>query len=174
MFTLCCFFIVNQVYNTQNFELKCLQKWDEKDEFTYDELNELIYIILKAVDCSLDNLNIYDILNLLLFDLNKTLKNVKDENEYIAFFNRSVNIFSVKIVQDINLNDLLPSAQSVGIIMFSWEYTKFMMQNNNNKNDNINFFVDKWIQNLKNILLNLKQQDVKRVIHWLNEYVNTH
>ena len=173
MFTLCCFFIVSQVYNTQNFELKCLEKWDEKDEFTYDELNELIYIILKAVDCNIDNLNIYDILNLLLFDLNKKLKNVKDENGFIAFLNQSVNIFSVKIVQDISLNDVLPSAQSLGIIMFSWEYTKFMMQNNN-KNDNINSFVDIWIQNVKNILLNLKQQDVKRVIHWLNEYVNTH
>ena len=173
MFTLCCFFIVNQVFNTQNFELKCLEKWDDKDEFTYDELNELIYIILKDVDCNIDNLNIYDILNLLLFDLNKKIKNVKDENEFISFFNQSVNIFSVKIVQDINLNDVLPSAQSLGIIMFSWEYTKFMMQNNN-QNEKLYFFVDNWIQNVKNILLNLKQQDVKRVIHWLNEYVNTH
>ena len=54
MFILCCFYLVNQTLNTQNFELKCLQKWDEKDEYTYDELNQLIYTILRGIDCNID------------------------------------------------------------------------------------------------------------------------
>ena len=31
-FLLCCYFIVNQTFNTQNFELKCLEKFDEEGE----------------------------------------------------------------------------------------------------------------------------------------------
>ena len=89
------------------------------------------------------------------------------------FFNRSLNIFSVKVVQDTALNDIIPSAQSLGIIMFSLEYTKFMLQNNF-QNEQINILVDNWIKNVKNILLNNSYHDIKRVIHWLNDYVNTH
>ena len=82
-------------------------------------------------------------------------------------------MFSVKIIQDITLNDITPSAQSLGIIMFSYEYTKFTVKKNF-QNDKINFVIENWIKNVKNILFNLKKQDIKRVIRWLNDYVNTH
>jgi hypothetical protein len=173
MFILCCFYLVNQTLNTQNFELKCLQKWDEKDEYTYDELNQLIYTILRGIDCNIDLFGLYDFLNLFSFDLNKKFQNVINANKFMDFFNRSLNIFSVKVVQDTALNDIIPSAQSLGIIMFSLEYTKFMLQNNF-QNEQINILVDNWIKNVKNILLNNSYQDIKRVIHWLNDYVNTH
>ena len=67
----------------------------------------------------------------------------------------------------------MPSAQSFGVIMFSLEYSKFMMKQNF-KNDNANFIVENWIKKVKNIFVNYKSNDVKRVIHWLNNYVNTH
>ena len=128
---------------------------------------------MTEVDCNLDNLCLYDFLNLFLFDLNNKLKNVTNENTFIDFFNQSVNMFSVKIIQDITLNDITPSAQSLGIIMFSYEYTKFTVKKNF-QNDKINFVIENWIKNVKNILFNLKKQDIKRVIRWLNDYVNTH
>ena len=128
---------------------------------------------MTEVDCNLDNLCLYDFLNLFLFDLNNKLKNVTNENTFIDFFNQSVNMFSVKIIQDITLNDITPSAQSLGIIMFSYEYTKFTVKKNF-QNDKINFVIENWIKNVKNTLFNLKKQDIKRVICWLNDYVNTH
>ena len=173
LFTLCCFFIINQNFNTQNFELRCLEKWDEKDELTYDDLNELIYTILKEVDCYIDILGVFDFLSLFLFDLNKKLKTASNENAFIDIFNQSINNFSIKMVQDISLNDVMPSSQSFGIIMFSLEYTKFIIKQNF-LNDNINYVIEKWIKKVKNIFNNYKQNDVKRVIHWLNNYVNTH
>ena len=88
---------------TKNFELKYIEKWDENHEITYDDLNKLIYTILTEVDCNLDNLCLYDFLNLFLFDLNNKLKNVTNENTFIDFFNQSVNMFSVKIIQDMQL-----------------------------------------------------------------------
>ena len=173
LFVLCCYFIVNQTFNTQNFELKCLEKFDEEGEMGYDKLNELIYTILKVVDCDIDILGVYDFFNLFLFDLNKKLKMIAKENGFIDFFNQSVNIFAIKIEQDISLSNIVPSAKSLGIIMFSLEYAKFMV-NKNLQNDNVNFLIENWIKKVKNILINHKPEDVKRVIHWLNDYVNTH
>lgn len=173
IFILSCYFIINQTFSTQNFDLKCIEKWDEKNELTYDELNKLINTILTGVDCNLDNLCLYDFLNLFLFDLNNKLKNVTNNNYFSDFFNQSVNIFSSKIIQDISLNNIKPSAQCLGIIMFSYEYTKFTVKKNL-QNDKIHFVIENWIQNVKNILINIKKQDLKRVIHWLNTYVNTH
>ena len=173
IFILSCYFIINQTFSAQNFELKCIEKWDEKNELTYDELNILINTILTEVDCNLDNLCLYDFLNLFLFDLNNKLKNVTDKNYFTDFFSQSINIFSVKIIQDISLNNINPSAQCLGIIMFSYEYTKFAVKKNL-QNDKIHFIIENWIQNVKNILFNINKQDLKRVIHWLNDYVNTH
>ena len=152
---------------------KCLEKFDEEGEMGYDKLNELIYTILKVVDCDIDILGVYDFFNLFLFDLNKKLKMIAKENGFIDFFNQSVNIFAIKIEQDISLSNIVPSAKSLGIIMFSLEYAKFMV-NKNLQNDNVNFLVENWIKKVKNILINHKPEDVKRVIHWLNDYVNTH
>ena len=173
LFILCCFFIINQIFNTQNFALKCLEKWDEENELGYDKLNELVYTIVKVVDCNIDILGVYDYINLFLFDLNKKLKLITNENAFVDFFNQSVNIFSIKIGQDVSLCDVRPSAQSLGIVMFSLEYSKFMVHKNY-QNDNVNFLVENWIKKVKNILINHRPEDVKRVIHWLNDYVNTH
>ena len=176
LYTLCCFYIINQNFNTQNFELRCLEKWDDEDELSYDDLNKLIYTILEGVDFNIDILGIFDFLNLFLFDLNKKLKIVKNNNTFIDVFNQSVNNFSIKMVQDISLNDVMASAQSFGIIMFSLEYTKFIIKQNfpNDNVDDINCIVENWIQKVKNIFNNYKPNDVKRVIQWLNNYVNTH
>ena len=173
LFTLCCFFIINQNFNSQNFELRCLEKWDDENELHLEELNDLVYTILKEVDFYIDILDQYDFLNLFLFDLNKKLKMIAKENGFIDFFNQSINIFAIKIEQDISLSNIVPSAKSLGIIMFSLEYAKFMV-NKNLQNDNVNFLVENWIKKVKNILINHKPEDVKRVIHWLNDYVNTH
>ena len=173
LFTLCCFFIINQTFNSQNFELRCLEKWDDENELNYDELNDLVYTILKEVDFYIDILDQYDFLNLFLFDLNKKLKIVTNDNTFINFFNQCVTNFSIKMTQDISLNDVMPSAQSFGVIMFSLEYSKFMMKQNF-RNDNANFIVENWIKKVKNIFANNESNDIKRVIHWLNNYVNTH
>ena len=125
------------------------------------------------MECYIDILDQFDLLNLFLFDLNKKLKMVASDNIFINFFNQCVINFSIKMTQDICLNDIMPSAQSFGVIMFSLEYSKFMMKQNF-KNDNANFIVENWIKKVKNIFVNYKSNDVKRMIHWLNNYVNTH
>ena len=171
IFTLCCFYIVNQVHNTRNFELKCLVNWNNKEELTFDELNKLIYDILEVIDCEINILGIYDFINIFVFDLNKRIKIISNDNIFINCCNKNVNYLAMKIEQDISINDIKPSSKALGVIMFSIEYSKFLTEKYY-KNEKINFLVDNWVNNVKSLLINYNSDDIKRVIQWLNNYIN--
>ena len=171
IFTLCCFYIVNQIYNTRNFELKCLVNWGNKEELTYEEINHLIYDILDVINCELNIFGIYDFINIFIFDLNKRIKIISNDNIFINCCNKNVNYLAMKIEQDISINDVLPSIKALGIIMFSIEYSKFLTEKYY-KNEKINFLVENWVNNVKNLLTNYNCDNIKRVIQWLNDYIN--
>lgn len=171
LFILCCFYIVNQIYNTLNFELKCLVNWNNKEEMTYEEINNLIYDIFEVLDCEINILGIYDFLNLFIFDLNKRIKIISNDNIFVKCNNKNVNYLAMKIVQDISLNDIIPSVQALGVIMFSIEYSKFLTEKHF-QNEKINFLVDNWLKNVKKLIVNYNYEDLKRVIQWLNNYIN--
>ena len=171
LYTLCCFYIINQIYNTRNFELKCLVNWNNKEEMNYEELNDLVYDIVEVINCEFDILGIYDFINIFIFDLNKRVKIISNENEFIKCYNKNINYLATKIVQDISLCDISPSIQAFAVIMFSIEYSKFLTQKHF-KNEKINFLVDNWIKNLKNILISYSDEGINRVINWLNNYIN--
>ena len=171
LYILCCFYIINQIYNTRNFELKCLVNWNNKEEMNYEELNDLVYDIVEVINCEFDILGIYDFINIFIFDLNKRVKIISNENEFIKCYNKNINYLATKIVQDISLCDISPSMQAFAVIMFSIEYSKFLTQKHF-KNEKINFLVDNWIKNLKNILISYSDEGINRVINWLNNYIN--
>lgn len=174
LFTLCCFYIINQVYNSRNFELKCLVNWNNKKEMTYEELNNLVYDILEITDFEINLLGIYDFINIFIFDLNKRLRIIcNDDNIFINCYNKNTIYLTQKFVQDVSLNNIIPSLQALGLIMFSIEYTKFLTEKYF-QNDKINFLVENWVKNVKNLLINYNYEDIKRVIQWLNNYINNH
>ena len=172
LFILCCFYIVNQLFNTRNFELKCLVNWNNKEELTYEELNNLVYCILDEVNCNVNIIGIYDFINIFIFDLNKRLKIISNENIFINCFNKNVNFLAMKIEQDISINDIMPSTKALGVIMYSIEYSKFLTEKIF-KNEKVNFLVENWVRNVKNII-NYNCENIKRVIQWLNNYLNNH
>ena len=119
VFILCCFYIVNQIYNNRNFELKCLVNLNDKKEFTYEELNNLVYEIIDVLNCEINILGIYDFINIFIFDLNKRITIITNDNIFLNCFNKNVFDLSMKLEQDISVNDILPSTKALGIIMFS-------------------------------------------------------
>ena len=173
LFTLCCFYIINQIYNNKNFELKCLVNWNNKDEMTYEELNDLAYDILEVIDCEINIVGIYDFINIFVFDLNKRIKIISDENIFINCYNKHVTYLAMKIEQDISLNDIVPSIKALALIMFSIEYSKFLTEKYV-QNEKINILVENWVKNVQNLLINYNYDDIKRVIQWLNNYINNH
>lgn len=173
LFILCCFYIINQIYNSKNFELKCLVNWNNKDEMTYEELNDLAYDILEIIDCQINIVGIYDFINIFVFDLNKRIKIISDENIFINCYNKNVIYLAMKIEQDITLNNIMPSMKALGVMMFSIEYSKFLTEKYF-ENEKINILVENWVKNVQNLLINYNYDDIKRVIQWLNNYINNH
>ena len=138
---------------------------------TYEELNDLIYDILEVTNLEINIVGIYDFINLFIFDLNKRIRIISNENIFINCNNKNVNYFAMKIVQEISLNDIIPSIQALGVIMFSIEYSKFLTEKYI-QNEKLNFLVENWLKNVKNLLVNYNYEDIKRVIQWLNNYIN--
>ena len=118
-------------------------------------------------------MGIYDFINIFLFDLNKRLKPTQ-ENIFINYLNQTVTTFSIKIVQNITLSDIQPSIQSLGIMMFSLEYSKFLTLNNFHNINNVISLIENWLKEVKKYFTEYQHEDIKRVIQWLNDYVNSH
>ena len=171
LFILCCFYIINQIYNYRNFELKCLVNWNNKEEMTLKELNDLVFDILDIINCEFNILGIYNFLNIFIFDLNKRLKMITNGNIFINCYNKNVNYFAMKIVQEVSLSNINPSIQALAVLMFSLKYSKFLTEKYF-MNENINFLVENWINSVKHMLINYNYEDIKRVIQWLNNYTN--
>ena len=57
---------------------------------TYEELANLVYDILEVIDCELNLLGIYDFINIFIFDLNKRIKIISQDNIFINCINKNV------------------------------------------------------------------------------------
>ncbi len=56
--------------------------------------------------------------------------------------------------------------------MFSLEYSKFLSKNNFHNINNVNGLIENWLNEVKNYLNEYPREYLKRVIQWLNAYVN--
>lgn len=173
LFILCCFYIANQIYNSKNMDIKCLLNWSQEDEMTTDEINELVCDILNVTDFGINDVGIFDYIDILSFDLNQKLKILSNGNVFISALNNNIYCYSMKLTQDISLVNIKPSMQALGVTMFIIEYTKFYMS----KVDNIekmNYLISNWILNVKSFFPNYNYDEIKFIINWLNTYVQNH
>lgn len=171
LFALCCFYLANQIHNTKNFDLKCLVNWNNKDELNYEELIDLVDEILIVIDCDTNKINLYDFVEVFLFDITKRLKILSKDESFLKLYHQNVYFFAMKFTQDITFLNILPSTQALGIFAFAFEYSKYEIKNLDKE---ISFFVEKWAKNVKNLLTNCRIDDIKNVIMWFNNYINTH
>lgn len=171
LFSLCCFYIANQILNTSNFDLKCLINWDEKDELSYTELIELVDDILIVIDCDTNKISLFDFIELLLFDITKRIKILGKEETFSKKYREYILYLAIKFSQDISFLNILPSTQALGIFAFSYEYTKYVLKN---VDDEICLLVENWARKVKNFLPNCFIEDINNMIMWLNDYVNKH
>ena len=60
----------------------------------------------------------------------------------------------------------------VANIAHNLEYSKFLSKNNFHNINNVNGLIENWLNEVKNYLNEYPREDLKRVIQWLNAYVN--
>lgn len=171
IFCLCCFYLSNQLLNTKCFDLKCFVNWGGENEFTYEDLINLVDDILTYIECDTNIISLYDYIEIFMFDLSKRLKILTKEKNFIEFYYNKVIFLAVKIIQDISILNILPSTQAIAVVAFAYDYSKYLK---NFLDKDIDYFVGKWEENARISLINSENEDIKNVIKWLNDYVSSH
>ena len=166
---LCCFYIAAKFFNTKLITIDQLLQLDNaKDEYTFDEMNDLINEIIIYTEANICDINIYFFIEFFLFDIRKRIKQISNDEAFIEQFEGSTINFSIRIIQDISMQSISDRIKALAIIIFSFELTKYSLKKNNAQ---LNECFEEWKENITKPLINYDINGLLRVIQWLNSYM---
>lgn len=167
---LCCFYIVAKFYNTKLITIdQLLLLENAKDEYTFDEMKDLINDIIMYTEANICDINLYLFIEHYLFDIRKRMKQISNDEDFIKQFENSAIHFSTRIIQDISVQPIFDSIQALAITLFSFEFTKHALDKNNAK---VNALFKEWRENLTRSLKKYDINGLLNVIQWLNSYMS--
>ena len=170
LFVLCCFYIIAKFFNTKVITVDQLYQFENaKNEVNYDSLIELIDNIMIYTDLKIAEINIYNYIELYLVDILKRMKELTYNQKFLGNFQKYAIYYGTRIVQSIDLLDILQSIQALGIIIFSFEYSKFVSEENNIILDK---YLKQWKENLENLIINYDVNNLEKILNWLNVYIS--
>lgn len=168
----CCYYISAKFYGSNLLTINDLLKYPQaKDEFTYNEINNLITIIFVYTDFDLDFLNIYSFIEIYLFEIRRILKQSGLSNylAFMRFLEKSVFFLGAKFGRNISLLNIEESIQGLGIIVFCYKLCKYKYQINSCLDMNL----QKFFANLNVILIKYYKKDkMQTIFDWLNDNWN--
>lgn len=167
--SLCCYYLSSKYYNSNIFTIDQLLLFENaKEEVTYDELNNLINNIIKYTDLNICNINIYYFIEIFKFDILENIKTItKNKNFSDNFVNFTIH-FSTRIVQNIELLNIKDNIQALGIIIFSFNFSKFVSQETNENLDN---YLKCWTEKISSEVKNNDKIALQNIFNWLNAYI---
>ena len=167
---LCCYYIVSKYFNTKLITVEqMLQFENAQKEVDYNDLIDLIDEIMIYSDLNIGFVNIYNFIEIYMIDIMRRIKELTNNQKFIETFENYTIYFSTRIVQDIDILPIFESIQALGIILFSFEYSKFSCGENSEK---LNSYLIKWRENFKNLAIHYDVNGLQKVINWLNIYIS--
>ena len=168
----CCYYITAKFYKTKLLTIDDLLKYDHaKEEFTYDELYNLIKDIIQYNDSDIDILNIYSFIDIFLFKIKRIFKicNWDNSNNFLGILEKSISYFGAKIGKKIFLQNIEDSFQALGIIIFCYKMSKLRYD----INENIDLYIRTFLVNVKDFLIKYYGTNkLPIIINWLNDNWN--
>ena len=171
LFVLCCFYLASKYYNISRVITvdKILEYENAKEEVNYDDLIELIDNIVIYIDANISNINLYYYIEVHMICIIKNMKELTGYPKFLENFKNYVICFGIRIVQDLDLLNISENIQALAIILFSFEYSKFISEENSKILDRC---LGQWKESIKDVLLNYDINGFENVINWLNIYVS--
>ena len=171
LFVLCCFYLVSKYRNINRILTvdKLLEYENAKEEVDYDDLIELINDIMVYIDADISDINLYYYIEYYMIDMLKNFTELANYPKFLDTLKKNVVYFGVRILQDLDLLDIQERIQALGIILFSYEYSKFKNEENS---EIIDRCLSQWKENIKNVLINYDNNGLAYVINWLNYYIS--
>jgi hypothetical protein len=167
---LCCFYLTLKFNGTKPITVEQLLEYkNAKEEMNEEDLIQLIDDIAVYTDLKIDEINLYNYIEVYMIDILQRMKEFTNNQQFLEIFqNYSIN-FSIKIMQTIELLNIPESLQALAIVIVSFEYGKHLTGENNEYLDSYLF---QWIGNLKNMIMDYKENDFQKVICFLNYYIS--
>ena len=167
---LCCFYLTSKYYNTKLVSLEQLLYFENaKEEVNYDDLINLVDEIIIYSGANISNENIYSFIEIFMFDILNSMKNLTKNKKFLNRFENYVVFFGTRFVQDIHESNIFDSIQVLGIIIFGFEFSKDSCEENNESLDN---YLIQWKDKLKEMMKIYDANQLEYVIKWLNNYVS--
>ena len=163
-------YLITKYYNTKKVTVKqLLELEDAKDEFTEDQLIDLIQDIILYININVWDINIYYFIEIYMFDILEHFKKIMINQKLLEEFQYYTLYFSTKIIQNINTLYISDSIQALGIVLFSFNFSKYTSGENNYNLEN---YLNKWTEKITKLINNYDINGFKNVINWLQIYVS--
>lgn len=170
LFLLCCLHLTTKYYNTKKITLEQLLEFENvKEEFTYNQLNNLIQDIILYINVNVGDINIYYFIKIYMFDILEHFKILTKNQKFLEEFQYYTYYFSTKIIQDINTLNISDNIQAIGIVLFSFNLSKYT---SGETNDNLDNYLNKWTEKVSKLINNYDINGLKKIINWLQIYVS--
>lgn len=168
---LCCLHLVSKYYNISKIITvdKILEYENAKEEVNYDDLIELIDDILVYIDANISHINLYFYIETYMIDIIKNMEELSNYPNFLQKFKNYVICFGIRIIQDLDLLGISENIQALGIILFSFGYSKFQ---NEKDSEILNKCLSQWKENINNFLINYADNGLESVINWINIYIS--
>ena len=169
-FSLCCLYLIIKFYNTKKVTIEqLLQFEDAKDEYTYDQINDLIQDIILYIDVNFGDINIYYFIEIYMIVILENFAKMTTNQEFLEQFQYYTLYFSTKIIQDINMLYIPDSIQALGIVFFSFNFSKYT---SGETDDNLDNYFNKWTEKVRKLINNYDINGFKNIINWLKIHVS--
>lgn len=167
--SLCCYYLSSKYYCSNIFTIdQLLQFENAKEEVTYDELNDLINDIIIYTDLNICHINIYYFIEILMFDILENLKKITKNKKFLDNFENFTIHFSTRIIQNIELLNIMDNIQALGIIIFSFNFSKIVSEE---KNEDLDNYLKCWKEKIVPEINNYDKIAFQNVFNWLNNYI---
>ena len=169
-FLLCCLHLTTKYFNTKKVTVEQLLEFENaKDEFTYNQLIDLIQDIILYTDVNMGEINIYYFIEIYIFDILEHFKKITKNQKFLEDFQYYTLYFSTKIIQDIDTLNISDSIQALGIILFSFKFSKYTSRESD---DNLDNYLNQWTENVTKLINNYDINGLEIIVNWLQIYVS--
>ena len=115
------------------------------------------------------DINIYYFIEIYMFDILEHFIKIIINQKLLEEFQYYTLYFSTKIIQNINTLYISDSIQALGIVLFSFNFSKYTSGENNYNLEN---YLNKWTEKITKLINNYDINGFKNVINWLQIYVS--
>ena len=167
---LCCFYLTLKYNNIKSITVvQLLQYNNAKEEANEEDLIKLIDDIMIYTDANIDDINVYNYIEIYMIDILQRMKLLTNNQKFLENFQKYSINFCIKLIKNIDVLNFPESLQALGILIVSFEFSKYISGENNIYLDS---YLMHWKEYLENKISDYDESDLQKIVYLLNIYIS--